>query len=309
MPSPAIWDVVGIGANSVDYVYRLPAYPEPNGPNAKMRISNHSISCGGQMATALSTCAALGLRAKYIGATGTDDNGRRIRDELARREIDSTDVVIRDVANQFAIILVDEHSGERIVMWDRDERLALRTRELPEDLLIATRVLHVDDVDQAAAIAAARIGRQAGVHVTSDIDRITDRTEDLVAAVTIPIFAEHVTPTLTGEADPERALRKIRRHHDGWLCVTLGSRGAVLLDGDRLHHVPAFRVDAVDTTGAGDVFRGAFIYAMLRGHEPPDVLRYANAAAGLSCTKLGAMNGVPSADDVQRVLRETPVRT
>ena len=111
MPSPAIWDVVGIGANSVDYVYRLPAYPEPDGPNAKMRISNHSISCGGQMATALSTCAALGLRAKYIGATGTDDNGRRIRDELARREIDSTDVVIRDVANQFAIILVDEHSG------------------------------------------------------------------------------------------------------------------------------------------------------------------------------------------------------
>jgi sugar/nucleoside kinase (ribokinase family) len=83
----------------------------------------------------------------------------------------------------------------------------------------------------------------------------------------------------------------------------------VLLEGDRFVHVPAFRVDAVDTTGAGDVFRGAFIYAMLRGHEPPDVLRYANAAAGLSCTRLGAMNGVPSMEDVQRVLREVPVRT
>jgi sugar/nucleoside kinase (ribokinase family) len=309
MSSPAIWDVVGIGANSVDYVYRLPAYPEPDGPNAKMRISSHSISCGGQMATALSTCAALGLRTKYIGATGTDDNGRRIRDELARREIDSADVVIRDVANQFAIILVDEHSGERIVMWDRDERLALRPRELPAELLTATRVLHVDDVDQAAAIAAARIGREAGLHVTSDIDRITERTEDLIAAVTLPIFAEHVTPTLTGEMDPERALRKLRKRHEGWLCITLGSRGAVLLEGDRFVHVPAFRVDAVDTTGAGDVFRGAFIYAMLRGHEPPDVLRYANAAAGLSCTRLGAMNGVPSMEDVQRVLREVPVRT
>jgi sulfofructose kinase len=237
MSSPAVWDVVGIGANSVDYVYRLPAYPEPDGPNAKMRISSHSISCGGQMATALSTCAALGLRTKYIGATGTDDNGRRIRDELARRDIDSTDVVIRDVANQFAIILVDEHSGERIVMWDRDERLALRTRELPPELLTATRVLHVDDVDQAAAIAAARIGRDAGLHVTSDIDRITERTHDLITSVTLPIFAEHVTPTLTGEADPERALRKLRKGHDGWLCITLGSRGAVLLDGDRFHHL------------------------------------------------------------------------
>jgi sugar/nucleoside kinase (ribokinase family) len=167
----------------------------------------------------------------------------------------------------------------------------------------------VDDVDQAAAIAAARIGREAGLHVTSDIDRITERTEDLIAAVTLPIFAEHVTPTLTGEMDPERALRKLRKRHEGWLCITLGSRGAVLLEGDRFVHVPAFRVDAVDTTGAGDVFRGAFIYAMLRGHEPPDVLRYANAAAGLSCTRLGAMNGVPSMEDVQRVLREVPVRT
>ena len=66
-----------------------------------------------------------------------------------------------------------------------------------------------------------------------------------------------------------------------------------------LHHVPAFPVEAVDTTGAGDVFRGAFIYAMLQGHQPADVLRYANAAAGLSCTRLGAMNGVPTMEEVQ----------
>ena len=89
MSSPAIWDVVGIGANSVYFVYRLPAYPEPDGPNAKMRISNHSISCGGQMATALSTCAALGLRAKYIGATaptqGPESARARPRDTIRRR--------------------------------------------------------------------------------------------------------------------------------------------------------------------------------------------------------------------------------
>ena len=77
-----------MGANSVDYVYLLPAYPEADGPNAKMRISSHSLSCGGQVATALCTCAAMGLRAKYIGATGTDDNGRRLRHELAKRDID-----------------------------------------------------------------------------------------------------------------------------------------------------------------------------------------------------------------------------
>jgi sulfofructose kinase len=298
----ARWDVIGIGANSVDYVYRLPAYPEREGPNAKMRISSHSLCSGGQIATALSTCVALGLRTKYIGVTGTDDNGRRIREELARRGVDMTDAVIRDVRNQFAVILVDEHAGERIVLWDRDDALTLRDRELPIDLLTSTKVLHVDDVDQTAAINVARLGRQAGVHVTSDIDRITDSTWELVDAVTIPIFAEHVPSALTGETDLERALRKIRARHAGLLCVTLGPHGAMLLDGDRLLHAPAFAVDAVDTTGAGDVFRGAFIYAFLQDRDPADILRVANAAAAVSCTRLGAINGVPTLEEANHLI-------
>jgi sugar/nucleoside kinase (ribokinase family) len=306
--SNAICDVLGVGANSVDYVYRLPAYPQPDSPNAKMRIANYSWSCGGQVATAMSTCAALGLRAKYIGATGTDDNGRRIRDELARRGVDLADAVIRDVTNQFAVILVDEHAGERIVLWDRHDGLMLRPRELQPESVTAARVVHVDDVDQDAAIGAALIAREAGIPVTSDIDRVAGRIEELVAAVSIAIFAEHVPKALTGESDFERALRKLRRNHAGMLCVTLGSRGAMLLDGDRLYHEPAFQVEAVDTTGAGDVFRGAFIYALLRGDRPADLLRFANAAAGVSCTRLGAINGVPTLEDVTRLMERAEVR-
>jgi len=297
-----VFDVVGIGANSVDYVYRLPAYPERDGPNAKMRISSHSLCCGGQVATALCTCAAMGLRAKYIGATGTDDNGRRVREELARHGIDMIDAVIRDVTNQFAVIMVDEHAGERIVLWDRAEGLLLRPREVPPEALAAARVVHVDDVDQEAAIMAAAIARGAGRIVTSDIDRITARTEALVQSVTIPIFAEHVPAALTGETDFERALRDLRRLNDGLMCVTLGPRGAVALDGDTFYHEPAFTVDAVDTTGAGDVFRGAFIVALLRGDAPEAILRFANAAAALSCTKAGALGGVPALDSVERLI-------
>jgi sulfofructose kinase len=308
MKSMALWDVIGIGENSVDYVYRLPTYPEPNGPNAKMRISAHSISCGGQIATTLCTCAALGLRAKYLGATGTDDNGRRIRAELMLRGIDMGDAVIRDVPNRFAVILVGERGGERIVLWDRPAELSLRPRELPPEVVTAARVVHVDDTDQDAAILAASIARTAGVHVTSDIDRVTPRTEELVAAVTIAILAEHVPEALTGEADLERALRKLRRVQSGMLCVTLGSRGSMLLDGDRIYHESAFQVEAVDTTGAGDVFRGAFIYALLRGDSPADILRFANAAAGSSVTRLGAINGVPTLEDTNHLLQTAAVR-
>lgn len=296
------FDVVGVGANSVDFVNLLPGYPQPHGPFAKMRIREQTICTGGQMTTALSTCASFGLRAKYIGVTGTDDNGGRLRQEMAGRGVDMADAVIRDARNQFAVILVDESSGERIVLWDRDERLRLRPRDLPAEVIRAARIVHVDDVDQEAAIQAAGLARKAGLPVTSDIDRITDRTEALIAAVSVPVFAEHVPEAVTGIADPERALRKLRARHDGLLCVTLGARGALALDGDRAVYSPGFQVQAVDTTGAGDVFRGGLIYGLLQRWAVERVLRFANAAAAASCTRLGAMNGVPGLAEVERLL-------
>lgn len=296
--SPPEWDVVGVGANSVDYVYRLPDSPRADSPTAKLRISSHSVSCGGQMATALAACAALGLRSAYLGAIGSDDNGRRMERELSGRGIDLSYLVTREGRNQFAVITVDERTGERIVLWDRDDRLVLQPGDVPAAVIAAARLVHVDDVDEEAAIRAARLAREAGVPSTSDLDRVTSRTAELVAAVSIPIFAEHVLPAITGEADPEKALTRLRRTHAGMLCVTLGPRGSMMLVGDTLFVQPGLAVKAVDTTGAGDVFRAGFIHALLGGYGPAEILRFANAAAALSCTRAGALSGVPSLADV-----------
>lgn len=303
-PAGRPFDVVGIGATSVDFVYQLPAYPSHTASLAKMRIRRHFVSCGGQVATALATCAGLGLRAKFVGVTGTDDNAKRVRRDLEGRGVDLTDVVIRDVSNQYAVILVDEQTGERIVLWDRDDRLRLRDRELPPDVGATTRVVHVDDVDVNAAIRSANAARAAGAVVTSDIDRVDDRTVELMTSVTFPMFAEHVPSALTGVADPGEALRALRPMHGGILCVTLGARGAMALEGDRLIHVPAFAVHAVDTTGAGDVFRGTFIYGYLRGWPVEETLRFANAAAAVSCTRPGAIASVPSLEDAERLMAQ-----
>jgi sulfofructose kinase len=302
----AQWDVLGIGANSVDTVSLVPAFPRPEGWLSKLRISRHLTCCGGQTATTLAACAGFGLRAKYIGAVGADENGRRVRDALSRRQVDVAGVVVRDAPNQFALIVIDEQTGERAVLWDRDDRLRLNDDELPHDELGAVRLLHVDDVDQEAAIRVARLGRDRGVPVTSDLDRMTDRSEELALSVSVPIFAEGLPEQLTGERDPERALRKLQERRqaarvagspDGPLCVTLGARGAAALDGDRFVVAPAFPVGAVDTTGSGDVFRGGFIFGLLRGWDIGRTLRFANAAAGLACTRIGAMDGVPSLAD------------
>ena len=307
-----MFDVVGVGANSVDYVYRLPEFPHPDTQAAKLRITHHAVLCGGQTTTALCTCAAMGLRAKYIGVTGNDANGELIRRELETRGVDAGHAHVRRGArNAYAVILLDERRGERVVLWQRDAALTLKPGEIDASVVAQSRLIHVDDVDEDAAICAASIGRSAGIPVTSDIERVTERTEELVAAVTIPIFAEHVIEALTGERDVERGLRKVRAQcggagrrpgpfgpGDNLVCVTLGARGAMLLEDDRLHSVPGLPVEVVDTTGAGDVFRGAFIAAFLRGDAPADILRFANAAAALSCTRLGAIDGIPAIEEV-----------
>jgi sugar/nucleoside kinase (ribokinase family) len=302
MSHPKQWDVLGVGCNSVDHVYRLPASPKADSPTAKLRISSHATMCGGQMATALSACAAFGLKAAYVGCVGHDHSGRLLRAELEQRGIDVSQVKTRECANRFAVITVDETTGERIVLWDRDERLSLAAREIDADAIAAARVVHVDDEDQEAAIVAATLARQAGVPCTSDIERITDRTKHLIATVTIPIFAQHVLPAITGEGDIERALRIVRRTHDGMLCVTLGSAGAMMLAGDECLTEPGFKVTAVDTTGAGDVFRAACIYSLLNDYSPRQMLRFANAAAAVSCTRAGAIAGVPTLEDAQKLM-------
>jgi len=298
-PSLPSFDVVGIGENSVDVVYRLPAAVAPN---TKLPIAGRRVALGGQVATTLATCASLGLKVAYVGAFGNDPTGRELREALERRGVDMSYSVTRDVRNRSAVILVDERSGDRTVLWERDPQLALRASEIPREIIARARVLHVDDVDQEAALAAAMLARDAGIPVTSDLDRITDRTTALLSAVSVPIFAESVPAALTGEADPERALRALRRSHQAWLCVTLGSHGAMMLVNDDLHYSPAFTVGVVDTTGAGDVFRGAFITAMLRGDSPDGILRFANAAAAIGCTREGALDSVPSLEDVRSLL-------
>jgi sugar/nucleoside kinase (ribokinase family) len=291
------FDVVGIGESSIDYVYRVPRLPRAGGP-AKLRIARADVSPGGQVATTLAACAALGLRAAYVGAIGADGNGRLIREALEQRGIDTGSLIVRGGASRYAVILVEESSGERVVLWHRDPAVVLRPADVRPEILRAARLVHVDAVDESAAIHAAVAAREAGVPVTSDIDQVTDGTRALVAAVTIPILADGVPQALTGESSPEAALRALRRNHNGLLCVTRGALGAMLLDGDTLHEVPAGDVEAVDTTGAGDVFRGAFIYALLRGDAPREVLRFANAAAAVSCTREGAMAGVPRLEEI-----------
>lgn len=295
-----MFDVAGLGVSAIDLVYVLPAYPAPEGPLSKLPIHAHFVSPGGQTATAMAACAALGLRAAFLGATGSDAHGALVREELTRRGVDISQAVVLDGPQPYSIVLLAEGRGERIVLWRREpgRRDPVRFSRF--------RLLHVDDIEVDGAIAAAKEAREAGRLVTTDIDQVTEKTKDLIQAATHPILAEHVPGALTGERDLARALRLLRPLNAGPLVVTLGARGAAALDGDEMIEAAGFRVDAVDTTGAGDVFRAGFIAALLDGAPLKDILRFANAAAAISCTRRGAMASVPTRAEVARALSPEP---
>jgi sulfofructose kinase len=297
-------DVIGVGTNSVDEVLQLPVQADAVPPGGKVRVSDRRFLCGGQTATVVAACASLGLRSGYLGAFGSDDHGRLIRNALKNCGVDVRESIDCDAPNRGAVILVDPR-GNRTVLWHRSERLRLPFEKLRPSALQAA-VVHVDDDDSEIALHAATIARAAGAVVTSDLEHMSGSVEQLISSVTFPIFEQHLPVMITGERDPERALRKLRRLNDGLLVMTRAEQGSVALDGDAFHTAPAFDVKAVDGTGAGDVFRAGFIYGLLKKWTVPEMLRFANAAAALSCTRLGAIPSVPRLAEVHELLASRP---
>jgi sugar/nucleoside kinase (ribokinase family) len=285
-------DVIGLGENSVDRVTIVPAMPgAPNAPS-KMPVARPLASCGGQVATTMTGCAALGLRAAYAGAVGDDHDGQFVRDTLTASGVDVRWLhVVPETSTRSATILVDATTGERTVMWHRDPRLSLTADQVDAIDAASARVIHVDDTDLDASLRLARAAREAGRFVTTDIDASQDGAMALVEVATHAILSEHGLATLSGERDAGRGLRALRRRCDGVLCVTLGAHGSMALDGDILLTSPGVRVTPVDTTGAGDVFRAGFIRALLDGLPMAEILRFANTAAAISCTRMGAVGG------------------
>ncbi|RPI49783.1 MAG: carbohydrate kinase family protein [Acidobacteria bacterium] len=297
-------DVIGVGTNSVDEVMQLSGEMSAILLSGKARVTSRHVIIGGQTATVTAACAALGLKAGYIGAFGSDANGGLARHALMARDVDLTHCVFADAPNRGAFILVDA-AGRRTVLWHRSERLTVPPHVLtPESL--AARIVHVDDDDLDLALNAARAARAAGALVTSDIEHPSDRVEQLITDVTCPVFEERLPTLLTGERDHERALRKLRRLNSGLLVMTLGRRGAVALEGDRFHAIPAFDVTVADSTGAGDVFRAGLIYGILQKWPVPAMLRFANATAAVSCTRLGAIPSVPTLAEVRALEAAIP---
>jgi sugar/nucleoside kinase (ribokinase family) len=260
---------------------------------------------GGQVATAVLACARLGLRAVYVGSVGHDPAGEAVLEPLRRAGVDISGVKrVPDAPTQIAVILVELASGERTLLWRRDPRLRLCPADLSRDTIESARALHLDAGDPEAAAWAADVARAAGIPVFLDADTPGPGVGELLAKVDFPIVSREFAEGFYETSSVRAALEQIAALGGRLSVVTLGERGALARFGDRVIESPGYRVEARDTTGAGDIFRGALVWAVLRGWGAEAVLRTANAAAAMNCRALGAQGGLPTRAELEAFLEQ-----
>jgi sugar/nucleoside kinase (ribokinase family) len=295
-------DVVGIGQSSLDRVCLLEA-PPPLGGKASL-LGSHELP-GGQIATAMLACARLGLRAAYVGTVGDDAAAEAVLAPLARAGVDLRGVQrVAGAPTRSATVLVDARSGERTILGYRDPRLALSPEDLEPGLIEGAACLHLDAVDPEASGFAADVAHRAGVPVVLDADSSGPGLEKLLAKIDFPIVSRGLAEAMGGQGGLRGALSELCALGARVAVVTLGEYGALARHGERVIESPAFRVDARDTTGAGDVFHAAFVWGLLEGLGCEAILRAANAAAAMSCRSLGAQGGLPTRAELEAFLRE-----
>jgi sulfofructose kinase len=301
------FDVVGVGLNATDTMLILSHFPAYAG---KVPFEAEVLSPGGQVASAMVTCAKLGLRVKYIGTVGDDERGQIQMDSLRTSGINLDDVrLVEKCPNQSAYILIDQTTGERTVLWRRPDCLKLDPASITPEKIACARLLHIDGHDTPAVARAAEIARANRIPVTVDVDTIYHGFDRVLANVDYLIASSEFPGQWTSERDPFKALAMIQEEYGMKVAaMTLGAHGALALTGGRYVYSPAFVVNCVDTTGAGDVFHGAFCYAVLREMPIFEALQFSNAMAALNCTALGARGGVATVEQAQALIKRAERR-
>ena len=304
VPAQREFDAVGFGLNAVDHLIVVPEYPAFD---SKMRFREHQLSAGGQTATAMAALQRLGMKTAYAGRFGSDEEGKFGLQTLQSENVNVDFAQVIDGAhNQIAFIIVDAQTGERTIVWNRDERLAYAAHEAPMQLASRGRVLHIDAHDPPACAAMAQAARAAGTIVSADIDNIYEGLPELLPLIDILVTSAEFPHRLTGISDERTSLVELKaRYGCALVGMTLGARGALVYCEEQFIESPAFEVPGgcLDTTGSGDAFRSGFLYGMLCGEELEMSLRIANAVAALKCRGLGARAALPTENELKKFLK------
>ncbi len=284
-------DIIGIGQVCVDYLGRVRYYPDVEG---RVELEEATIRSGGPTATALLVLARFGMNAAIVGKVGNDYFGEMAIQDLKKEGID-TSFLIKEKGKrtQVSFIPIEKESGRRTVFWSRGTITPIRPGDIKKKLIAQSRAIHFDELFVEAVVEAAQIANKSGILVSMDAGNYEDGIEELKGKVDLFIASESFMKEYSGEENPSKGINKLKEFGAKVTTVTLGSKGSVTIYNNELINIPAYPVRAIDTTGAGDVFHGAFLYGWLNSWDIRQTLRFASAAAAMNCLSLGAHGGIP----------------
>jgi len=293
--------VTGVGTAVVDYVGVVDQFP---GPDTQVELKTFSKQTGGNVATAMVTLARLGAQASFLGKFGDDELGKMVHAGLTANQVDLAGSLVEVGGSMgFAFIIVEAGTGKRTILWTGEGKSHLAPDELNRETILASRYLHLDHYSMDAAIAAARIAKEGNVQVVLDAEGLPSGMEDLLPMVDVLItcasFAYEFTGADNCNAALDALLEKTAAHT---VAITAGEQGSYCRTANDTHRQLAFPINAVDTTGCGDVYHGAFIFGLLQNWPLARIAEFSSAAAALNCRGLGGQSAIPDRKEVDAFL-------
>ncbi len=294
--------VACVGIAVRDFVFQVSALPTSGG---KFYAHGFQEVSGGVAANAAIAVSRLGSKARYIGRVGDDGVGSSILADLEAVGVETGAVqVMNGISSPVSTVLVDQH-GERTIVNHTPAALFVGGDTGPAGDLDHVDAVLVDVRWPEGALRALESAASRGIPSVFDFDRpLADRGGELLSLATHVAFSQPALEATAETSDPVAGLASMARHTNAWLAVTLGGDGVLWREDDSIRHLPAFEVDVVDTTGAGDVFHGALALALAEEQSEADAVRFAAAAAALKCTREGAGRGAPHRAEVEALLKE-----
>jgi sulfofructose kinase len=299
----AMTHILCIGIAVVDYVFRFPAVPRVAG---KHIADGLTAVVGGMAANAAAAAVRLGTEATLMSRVGEDPNGSFTLAELAWHGVDLAAVEhVPDVPTSLSAVAVGG-DGERMLFNHQDRRLLLDAPAPPSATYGRFDALLNDTRWPGAGAVGLQLAAERGVPGVADIDHAIEPEWLLLTLETAShvVFSRDGLASCMGTDGLEAGLADARRMTAGSLAVTLGDEGVIWLDGETQRRLPAFKVRAVDTLGAGDVFHGALTVALAERRSWPEALRFASAAAAVKCSRPSGRDSFPTRKDVERLMED-----
>jgi sulfofructose kinase len=297
-----VYDCLGLGICPLDYLGVVSTYPKLN---QKVDLVDFKIQGGGPVPTALVAIARLGGKTALVGKIGNDHEGRLIKEGLESEGVDTDHLLVdRRGRSLQAFVWVDRQSGKRTVVLNNTESSEIKPEQIKASLFKKARFVLLDGRDLEANLRVSGLAKRYDCGIVIDVGSYRPEVKPLLPFTDYLVIGEEFSLEFTGIGKVERALVELyRRYKPRAVVITLGERGAVGTTDGSIFKQSGFKVQVVDTTGAGDVFHGAFVYALTRQWEVAKAVEFACACAAMKCTALGGRTGIPTYRKALKFLR------